>query len=165
MFLSNARLRVWQLPLLRRYAVTSQFPHNIDNFSAFTSAAAEASQTDQTDARGTRTSEERKVLALEMIADQLALIHADLRSIDDFARAGSACSGPAPGNGEDFEQDRWDNEGGGFTDDTVVDPDIVRSTEQHYTVGRYRYTDLQHAIAEAKRARRAADSGKPVLAT
>lgn len=109
-FLSRVRLRVWQLPLLRRYAVTSQSPPNPANFSAFCSAATEARQVDQSDARRARTSEERKVLALEMIADHLALIHADLCSIDDFARAGTASSGPAPDGGEVDEQDRWDNE-------------------------------------------------------
>ena len=138
--------------------MTSQSPPNPANFSAFSSAAAEARQTNQTDVRRTRTSEERKVLALEMIADQLALIHADLCSIDDFARAGTASSGPAPGGGEVDEQDRWDNEGGGFTEETLIDPDVTRSAEQQYAVGEYRYTNLQHAIAEAKRARQAAEA-------
>lgn len=156
------RLRVWQLPLLRRYAVTNQPPKDTGNFSAFSSAAAEAQQVDQADTRRAGTSEERKVLALEMIANQLALIHADLCSIDDFARAAAASSGPAPCSEESAEQERWDNEGGGFTQDAALDADITRSTEERYAVGCYRYTDLQHAIAEAKRARRAAGQGKQV---
>jgi hypothetical protein len=135
--------------------VTNQTPQRANNFSAFSSAAAEARQADQTDSRGAGTSEERKILALEMIADQLALIHADLRSIDDFARAGLASSGLAPDSGEDTDQDRWNNEGGGVTEDAALHPDITRSMEQHYAVGGYHYTNLQHAIAEAKRARRA----------
>ena len=139
--------------------MTNQFPHNIDNFSAFSSAAAEAERADGTRGRRSGTSEERTVLALEMIADQLALIHADLCSIDDFARRPAAACAPAPGSSEGSEQERWDNEGGGFTEETVLDPDIVRSTKQQYAVGGYRYTDLQHAIAEAKRARQAAVAG------
>lgn len=106
-------------------------------------------------------SDERKVRALEMIADQLALIHADLCAIDDFARGGDSSIESAPDSGE-AEQDRWDNEGGGFTEGSALDSDITRSTEQHYAVGSYRYTDLQHAIAQAKRARRAAESGTQV---
>lgn len=139
--------------------MTNQSPRHTDNFSVFSSAATEARHADQSDAREAGTSEERKVLALEMIADQLALIHADLCAIDDFARAGAARSGPAPDSDEDAEQDRWDNEGGGFTEDAALDPDITRSTEQHYAVGGYHYTNLQHAIAEAKRARRAGAPG------
>lgn len=142
--------------------MTSQFPHNIGNFSAFSSAAAEAGETDQAKARYVGTSEERTVLALEMIADQLALIHCDLCSIDDFARAGTS-EHAAPASSEEVGQDRWDNDGGGFTEnspsDLGPDPDITRSTEQHYAVGGYRYTNLQHAIAEAKRARAAASAG------
>lgn len=143
--------------------MTSQLPHNIGSFSAFSSAAAEAGESNQADTRHAGTSEERTVLALEMIADQLALIHRDLCSIDDFARAGaSGHAGPA--SSEEAEQDRWDNEGGGFTEENPAtdfspDPDVTRSTEQHYAVGGYRYTNLQHAIAEAKRARAAASAG------
>jgi len=143
--------------------VTSQFPPGTDNFRAFSSVAAEATQADRTAARGGRTSEERTVLALEMIADQLALIHAGFSSIDDFARAEAACSATVPDDGEDAAQDRSTSENGSFTRDPAPDPDIIRSTEQHYAVGGYRYTNLQHAIAEAKRARRAAEAGKTSL--
>jgi hypothetical protein len=143
--------------------VTSQSPLNAANFSAFSSAADEASQADLANARRARTSEERNVLALEMIADQLALIHADLCAIDDFARGGGAGIETAPDNGE-AERDRWDNEGGGFTGEPGLDPDITRSTEQHYAVGGYRYTNLQHAIAQARRARQATASGEQDLA-
>jgi hypothetical protein len=143
--------------------VTSQSPQNAANFSAFSSAADEASQADRADVRGAGTSEERKVLALEMIADQLALIHADLCALDYFARGGGARIEAAPDNG-DAERDRWDSEGGCFTEESALDSDITRSTEQHYAVGEYRYTDLQHAIAQAKRARRATASGEQELA-
>lgn len=142
--------------------MTNHSPQNA-NFSAFLSAADEACQADRAGVRTARTSEERKVLALEMIADQLALIHADLCAIDDFSRGGGASIETTPDNGE-AEQDRWDNEGGGFTEESALDPDITSSTEQHYAVGGYRYTDLQHAIAQAKRARRATASGKQGLA-
>ncbi|HEY6814889.1 MAG TPA: hypothetical protein VI168_05050 [Croceibacterium sp.] len=137
--------------------MTSQSPQNAPNFSAFSSAANEASQADQADVREAGTSEERKVLALEMIADQLALIHADLCAIDDFARGGGASIEAAPDSGE-ADRDDWNHEGGCFAEESALDPDITRSTEQHYAVGGYRYTDLQHAIAQAKRARRATAS-------
>jgi hypothetical protein len=133
--------------------VTNLSPPNATNFSAFSSAADEASQADRADVHNAKNSEELKVLALEKIADQLALIHADLCAIDDFSRGGARTE-TAPDNGGG-EQDRWDNEGGGFSEDVPLDPDIIRSTAQFYAVGGYRYTDLQHAIAQAKRARRA----------
>lgn len=142
--------------------MTSTPPKNTANFSAFSSAADEASQADRADVRGAGTSEERKVLALEMIADQIALIHADLCAIDDFSRGGASTE-TALDKGE-AERDRWDNEGGGFTEESDWDPDITRSTEQQYAVGGYRYTDLQHAIAQARRARRATASGEQELA-
>ena len=142
--------------------MTSQSPKDTANFSAFSSAADEASQADLADARRARTSEERNVLALEMIADQLALIHAYLCAIDDFARCGAGIE-TTPDNGEP-ERDRWDNEGGGFAGEPSLDPDITRTTEQHYAVGGYRYTNLQHAIAQARRARQATPSGKQDLA-
>jgi hypothetical protein len=143
--------------------VTNHSAQNAANFSAFSSAADEASQADRADVRRARTSEERSVLALEMIADQLALIHLDLCAIDEFARGGGASIEAAADNSE-AEQDRWDNEGGCFTEESALDSDITRSTEQHYAVGEYRYTDLQHAIAQAKRARRATASGEQGLA-
>lgn len=145
--------------------MTSQSPQNAANFSAFSSAADEASQADRADVRRARTSEERKILALEMIADQLALIHADLCAIDDFARGGGANIESTQDSDQDAGQDRWDNEGGSFTEESALDPDITRSKEQFYAVGGYRYTDLQHAIAEVKRTRRAADSDEHVLGT
>jgi len=104
--------------------VTSQSPQNAANFSASSSAADEASQADRADVRRARTSEERKVLALEMIADQLVLIHADLCAIDELSRGGASIE-TAPANDE-AEQDRWDNEGGGFTEESTLDPDITR---------------------------------------
>lgn len=143
--------------------MTNHSAQNAANFSAFSSAADEASQADRADVRRARTSEERSVLALEMIADQLALIHLDLCAIDEFARGGGASIEAAAENRE-AEQGRWDNEGGGFIEGADRDPDITRSTEQHYAVGGYRYTDLQHAIAQAKRARRASESGEQEFA-
>ncbi|WPZ07617.1 hypothetical protein [Pelagerythrobacter marinus] len=140
--------------------MTNQSPRTTAHITGFSAAAAEVSQAGQTDARRAGTSEERKILALEMIADQLALIHADLCSIDDFARADAASCCSAPDSLEDAEQDRWDNEGGRSTDELAEDDGVIRSMEQHYAVGGYRYTNLQHAIAEAKRARGTAASGE-----
>ena len=108
--------------------MTNSSPENTTTIGAASPAAAESRQPGRTDLRNTRTSEERQVLALEMIADQLALIHADLCSIDDFSRAGAGSGGPDSGGGE-AAQDRWDNEGGSFTDEAALDPDVTRSVE------------------------------------
>jgi len=95
------------------------------------------------------------VLALEMIADQLALIHRDLRSIDDFARGRTSAEDEIAAGGEEVGRDRRDNGCGGPGQEGFGHSDIVRSVSETFTVGAYKYTELQNAIAEAKRLRRA----------
>jgi hypothetical protein len=101
------------------------------------------------------TTEGRMVLALEMIADELRSIGQNLslpgRRIADEGPIAEAMS---RGN-ERRANDRWENEGGSFEQELDPDPEIKRTTIEHFAVGGYNYTDLQHAIAEAKRARRA----------
>ena len=101
------------------------------------------------------------MLALQMIADQLVLIHADLSSIDDFARGQDfAQDAGAPGLAE-ADTTSWDNEGGSPAQEVFEYPDVVRSVEERFAVGGYSYTNLQHAIAEAKRVRLASlDNGR-----
>lgn len=81
------------------------------------------------------TTEERTVRALEMIADQLALIHNGLGAAHLAESPVMAADMPPTGEGSS-------------------DPDVICSTETRYTVGSYRYSDLEHAISQAKRARR-----------
>jgi hypothetical protein len=142
--------------------MSDQFPKTT-NFSAFASAANEASQADGESACSAYTSEERTVVALEMIGRQLALIHADLRLISDSMYGGRTSIGPPSDSSEDG-QDRWYNEGGCFTEEGVLDPDLILTMEQHYAVGPYHYTNLQHATAQAERARRANKSSGADLA-
>lgn len=139
----------------------NQFPRN-NCFSAFSSAATEAQEAGLADARRIGTSEERTVLALEKIADQLALIQAGLRSIGNFTGGPIAGNEPGGRSGDEPDPEGWDDDLD-FKAETAYDPAINRITEQHYAVGGYRYTDLQHAILQAKRARRAAESGTKAL--
>ena len=108
--------------------MTNHSAQNAANFSAFSSAADEASQADRADVRRARTSEERSVLALEMIADQLALIHLDLCAIDEFARGGGASIEAAADNRE-AEQElgpEAPGKGIGVHGETLAQPPSIR---------------------------------------
>jgi hypothetical protein len=124
-------------------------------FSAFSSAAEQRPGSEPADARHQATDEGRTVLALEMIADQLALIHGDLCSIDDFARIRNSGEDETAAESVEAGVDSWDNEGGRSAQDTFWYSDITRSVGERFTAGAYNNTDLQHAITEAKRRRRA----------
>lgn len=99
--------------------------------------------------RRASTTAERQVLALEMIADRLDVI---ARALSGQALPTVA---PANGTGEGRAGDRWENEGGSYQVDPSDSAPIARRLVENFRVGDYNYTDLQHAIAEAKRARRA----------
>ena len=92
------------------------------------------------------TTEERKVFALERIADDLQNIARDLSRIGD-----------AWGAGNDRAADGWEN------DDSQAEPEAPEASRfkprlvGHFPVGGYSYTNLAHAIAEAKRARHQGD--------
>ena len=104
-----------------------------------------------TQERSTSTSDKRRVLALEMIADQLALIHSDLASIDIHLR-GAGSSDTASARDIDRAADDWENEGGHLRQAVSSDtPGITRSQVETFSVGGYKYTNLAHAIAEARR--------------
>lgn len=83
-----------------------------------------------------RLASEQTMQKLDRIARELALICAELRArgveTEAFAAPEIAAS---------------------------PDPDVILFTEPRYAVGAYRYSDLEHAIAEAKRARRDAALG------
>jgi hypothetical protein len=97
------------------------------------------------------TSEGRMVLALEMIADELRLIE---ESITRFGETNAcALDEVSSAEGDRRATDRWENEGGHFQPEFAAEPEIERTLVEHFTVGGYNYTNLEHAIAEAKRAR------------
>lgn len=50
--------------------------------------------------------------------------------------------------------DKWENEGGSLEAPSSIPPGVVRHTEETFTVGSYRYTNLTAAVAEVKRSGR-----------
>ena len=96
------------------------------------------------------TTEERVVLALESIADQLRSLVAFVTPVGDSekggdraAAAGSVVSG----------QEAWENEGGSLDQGTAASLGIKHSVTDQFETGGYRYRKMTDAIAEAKRAR------------
>jgi hypothetical protein len=106
------------------------------------------------------TTEERKVLALEMIADQLRSVARGLTWVGNAVTATEA----APTESDRRAGVQWENEGGNFQPDPIEAAEIGRTLTENFAVGGHNYmnlqqaiadTNLQHAIAETKRARRA----------
>lgn len=92
--------------------------------------------------RADATVEERMVLALEDIAQQLALIGESL------------CSKPDDQREADFAKSEigaWENEGGELRPDSDPSEGIKRTFTETFTVGPYRYTALADAIAQRRR--------------
>ena len=133
--------------------MTHKVANTSDNFTAFLSAAADRAACEVAQVRRQSTHDERTVLALEMIADQLALIHAHLSLIDGSAHSGSPAEIAAASSSVEADMQCWDNEGGNQNVATSMYPEIVRSIQHRFSVGGYHYTDLQNAISEAKRVR------------
>jgi len=109
---------------------------------------------DLTDARRNEASEEETMLALEVIANQLLLIHADLLTMDRLSnpsRADRQTAAPSGANAVDS----WENEGGHVAARTArFDvPGMTKKTVDVYSVGPYSYTDLASALVELKRQR------------
>jgi hypothetical protein len=123
-------------------------------FTAFSSSAADQVAGEVAEVRRQSTSDERTVLALEGISDQLMLIHADLTSIDEFARSGS-CAEEAETSSSTEAEVRSQHNARDQYQVTSGHPEILRSLHYRFSVWGYKYTDLQHAISEAKRVRRA----------
>lgn len=99
------------------------------------------------------TTEGRMVLALEMIADELRSIGQSITRLGETN--GAALEGVSSAESDRRAGDRWENEGGHFQPDSAAEPEIKRTLVEHFAVGGYNYTNLEHAIAEAKRVRRA----------
>lgn len=100
------------------------------------------------ESRSYSTNEERKVLALEAIADQMRLLVEVLRPATD----------PAPADGA-LARERdlcaagaWENEVGSLAVDTANSLGIKHSVVDQFEIGGYRYSNLDDAVAEAKRA-------------
>lgn len=105
-------------------------------------------------ARHDGTTEERKVLALEMIADQLLLIHADLLAIDAHSQQKITEQIGSPDLNSAHDVDGWENEGGHLDMPAGELPlGVTRKTVSVYSVGPYEYSDLSSALAEAARQR------------
>lgn len=100
------------------------------------------------DERHRATNEERKVLALEMIADHLQKFSQGLDHLDGLRAGELMTEGGAVGRDTESEDAALDSsEAMG----------VKRTLVEHFAVGGYNYTNLAHAIAEAKRARRNGD--------
>lgn len=97
--------------------------------------------------RSFATDEERQVLALEAIADQMRLLVSALMPIDH-----SEDSPTAEGHGLD-STGAWENEGGSLAAATLDALGIKHTIIDQYEVGGYRYTKLDDAIGQAKRSR------------
>lgn len=96
--------------------------------------------------RADATTEGRVVLALESIADQLKEV-LSLLSVPERKQA-------SPGYQIPQATDRWENEGGSLEARSRIPLGVVRHTEDTFTVGSYRYTNLADAIAEVERSGR-----------
>ena len=93
--------------------------------------------------RADATTEGRLVLALESIADQLKEV-VSLLSVPAREQTSPACQMPQ-------STDRWENEGGSLKALSSIPPGVVRHTEETFTVGSYRYSNLADAVAEVER--------------
>jgi hypothetical protein len=99
--------------------------------------------------RAYSTNEERTVLALEAIADQLRSLIALLApaAIPEVTRA------RAPARETNAtDEGAWENEGGSLANRTAASLGIKHSMTDQFETGGYRYTNLADAIAQTKRA-------------
>lgn len=101
------------------------------------------------------TTEEREVLALEAIADQLRLL-VMLGTPGDNSEGSRGTAEAGGANAAD--EGAWENEGGSLDKGLAASLGIKHSVTDQFESGGYRYTKLADATAEAKRARARADS-------
>ncbi|MBV1688421.1 hypothetical protein KRR38_12230 [Novosphingobium sp. G106] len=96
------------------------------------------------------TSEEREVLALESIADQLRLlVELGTRAANSEVSRGTAEVARA----DAADKRAWENEGGSLDKGLGASLGIKHSATAQFETGGYRYTKLEDAVAQAKRAR------------
>lgn len=98
--------------------------------------------------RAYATSEERQILALETIADQLRLLVALVTPAEGSEGGGE--SAVVTGSNTPAEG-AWENEGGSLDTGSAVSLGLKRSTTDQFETGGYRYTKITDAIAEACR--------------
>lgn len=97
--------------------------------------------------RSYSTDEERTVLALETIADQLrSLVEVSRPVTDPEPTNEPAAIDPALRSAES-----WENEGASLSVDIANSYGIKHSVIDQYEIGGYRYSKLEDAVAEAKR--------------
>lgn len=101
--------------------------------------------------RACSTNEEREVLALEAIADHIRLLVEILNINPSDSRSSSEVE-----NRDLRAAASSENESGGLNTDSVEMLGIKRSVINQFEIGGYRYTNLDDAIAEAKRQHRLA---------
>jgi hypothetical protein len=99
--------------------------------------------------RADATTEERVVLALESIADQLKQVVSLLS--DRGTQVSTNSTTPQ-------SREEWENEGGSLEVLSNIPQGVVRRSEETFTVGSYRYTNLADAIAEVERTGRRGQS-------
>jgi hypothetical protein len=92
------------------------------------------------------TDEERLVLALETIADQMRLLVAVMKPIRVPEDTPTVDGRPDPSAA-------WENERGSLADQPAGSLGIKHTLIDQYEVGEYRYTKLDDAIAQAERSR------------
>lgn len=102
----------------------------------------------------TMTAEERSVLAWERIADELTLLNQSLEQFLEARVAACPAIPEAAFKGDERTVDVADS--GPSAENPAKDPDVEHSIVECFAVGGYRYTNLQHAIEQARRSRAAA---------
>lgn len=102
------------------------------------------------------TTQERIVLALETIADQLRSLVAVVTAVkaSEGGRSNPASwRTNAADDADGVDEGAWENEGGSLDKGVAASLGIKQSVKDQFETGGYRYTKMADAIAEAKRAR------------
>lgn len=95
------------------------------------------------------TTEERVVLALESIADQLRSLVAVVLPVSQSEEKAASAGWET----KVADEGAWENEGGSLGKRSSASLGIKHSLTDLFETGGYRYTKLADAIAEARRAR------------
>lgn len=95
---------------------------------------------------GPQTSEDRILVAVESIAEQLRTLVALFSGPKTDSRASpGACAGVGG-------EEAWENEGGSINNEWATSSRIKHTTTDLFETGGYRYTKLADAMAEVRRA-------------
>ncbi|MFA7587468.1 MAG: hypothetical protein WCY11_14960 [Novosphingobium sp.] len=99
------------------------------------------------------TTQERVVLALETIADQLRSLVAVMAADNESEGERDSPASRGTNAADDADEGAWENEGGSLDKGAAASLGIKHSMIDQFETGSYRYTNMADAIAEAKRAR------------